>query len=145
MLTAALFTITLPSFVWADRWTRQSEPSPLHFVEDNLVSVAPAWATDSDDEDVLWTGCYNYMPENPMDESWMADVPEAEREWFQACDLIELLTEYDDLSVAETAREAMLSEGMTHLEADHRLRAVVAPLARISERDLDILGVGGAS
>lgn len=40
----------------------------------------------------------------PPDDSWMQDVPEDEQDWFRVCELIGLLTEYDDLSVIDTAR-----------------------------------------
>ncbi len=115
----------------------------LHFCEEALVDVAPEWAVEADDPDVLRDGIHNYTPDNPPDDSWMQDVPEDEQDWFRVCELIGLLTEYDDLSVVDTARQAMLKEGMTDEEIDHRLRNVIAPLARIAERELEILGVKG--
>jgi len=115
----------------------------LHFLEESIIDVAPAWALEAEDPVVLTTGIYNYMPENSTDDSWMADVPEEERPWFDVSGLINLLTEYDDLSVAQAARDAMLEEGLTRQQADHRLRTLIAPVAGISKRDLEILGVGG--
>ena len=82
----------------------------LDFIEDNVADIAPEWAVESDDPDVLTNGIYNYMPEDTADDSWMRNVPASEQGWFYVCELIDLLTEYDDLSVAETARQAMLDE-----------------------------------
>ena len=37
----------------------------LHFCEEALVDVAPEWAVEADDPDVLRDGIYNYTPDNP--------------------------------------------------------------------------------
>lgn len=115
----------------------------LDFISENLIEIAPQWAIESDNGEVLRTGIYCYTPENPTDEAWMDDTPVEEQSWFRACGLLDLLKENDGLSAAETARETMLASGMTQGETDQRLREVIAPLARISERELEILGVEG--